>query len=82
MTVEFVDPETHEPLRPATSDEVEALRQALAAGTARGPELARTARIDGAYLRSDGRHAYLVLDGVPDFLPSDRVVLDAPLRAR
>jgi uncharacterized protein YbaR (Trm112 family) len=76
----LVDPETRRPVRAATPVEVTALRAALTDGRARrrdgepAPD-----RFDGAFLTEDRRAAFLVVDGIPNFLVHERVELDEPL---
>lgn len=75
----LVDPETREPLRRASQDDLEKLAWMLREGRARrrAGELPR--RVDGAYLSHGGRWVYPDVDGLPSFLLDERVELDEPL---
>ena len=75
MSDEFrrVDPETHEPLRLATEDELAALRDAIAKGEARRPDGEAIGPFEGAYITEDGTKAYPIVDGVPVFLVDERI---------
>lgn len=73
----LADPETREPLRRATPEELAQLAAALREGRARrhdGGALPRA--IDGAYVSRDGRWVYPDADGVPSLLIDERVELD------
>jgi len=75
-----VDPETHEPLRLATEAELSLLREALAAGRARRADgLAAPEAFEGAHLNESRARAYLIFEGVPNFIVSERIELDGPL---
>lgn len=70
----LADPETHAPLSRATDDDLARLRDAIAGGRARrrdGSPLPE--RIEGAYLAQGGHVAYLVEDGIPNFVIDERV---------
>lgn len=72
----LADPETHAPVTRASEAELARLRAAIADGTARrrdGSPL--PASIDGAYLAPGGRVAYLVEDGIPNFVIDERLEL-------
>lgn len=76
----LADPETHEGFTLAASNELAALKQAVAEGRARrrnGAPL--SGEIDGALLSQGRRVAYLVEGGIPNLLIDERVELDAPL---
>ncbi|MAT27091.1 MAG: hypothetical protein CMN29_19430 [Sandaracinus sp.] len=74
--IPFVDPETHEPVVKADEPTLAKLREAVAAGQARRPDGEPVpAEFDGAYLTEDGRRAYLVLEGIPNFLVEERLEL-------
>jgi hypothetical protein len=74
------DPETREPMRRATQDELEAIAWAMREGRARrhdGGEL--PASIPGAYVSGGGRWVYADADGFPSLLVDERIELDEPL---
>ncbi len=73
----LADPETHEPLVRATPLDLEELQAAIDTGRARRKNGALIARVEGAFLSRDGRVAYLVEDGVPNFVIDERIELDA-----
>lgn len=75
----LADPETHGALVRATAPELDALRAAIAEGRARRRDGAPVPAFEGAYLRADRRVAYLVEEGVPDFVIEERVELERPL---
>jgi uncharacterized protein YbaR (Trm112 family) len=75
----LADPETRGPLTRASDDELQALRAALAAGTARRRDGAPAGAFESAFLRADRRVAYLVEAGIPNFVVDEGVELDAPL---
>jgi len=75
----LADPETHEPLSRASEAELRALRAALAGGKARRQDGAPVGAFEGAFLPPSRRVAYLVQDGVPNFVIAERVELDATL---
>ncbi len=68
-----VDPETHEPLRLATPDELAALREAIARGEARRRDGEAVPAFEGAYVTDDGSRAYPIVEGVPVFLVDERI---------
>ncbi len=80
LTDLLADPETHEPVRRATQDELEAIAWALREKRARvrggGP---LPGRIEGAYLSHAGRWVYPDVDGMPSLLVEERLELDEPL---
>lgn len=76
----LADPETHEPVKLATDEQLATLRERVTKGAARrrdGGELPES--FEAALLSQGNRVAYLVADGVPNFLVDDRVELDEPL---
>ncbi|HEY8427739.1 MAG TPA: hypothetical protein VIL20_05165 [Sandaracinaceae bacterium] len=76
----LADPETHEPVRRATPEELEAVARALREKRARvhgGGE--PPARIEGAYVGGGGRFLYPDVDGMPSLLVEERIELDEPL---
>jgi hypothetical protein len=76
----LVDPQTHEPVTRATEAQLEAIREAIRAGTARrhgGGALPE--RLEGAYLSHGGRWVYPDAEGFPSLLIEDRLELDAPV---
>lgn len=75
----LADPETHAPLTPASEAELAALRAAVAAGRARRRDGRAIPAFDAAFLGADRRAAYLVEDGIPNFVIDERVELDQPL---
>ena len=74
----FVDPETHAPLALADAATLDKLRAALTSGTARHVGSLPEA-FDGAYLTADRRRAYLVIDGIPTLVVSERVEIEGGL---
>ena len=73
----LADPETHEPLRRASEDELTSIATAIRERRARrhdGGPLPST--IDGAYVSQDGRWFYPDADGLPSLLIDERVELD------
>lgn len=80
LVADLVDPESHDPLREATEAELAALRTAIERRAARrrdGQPVPTS--FDGAFVGDGGRVAYLVVDGVPDFLVDERLEIDPPL---
>jgi uncharacterized protein YbaR (Trm112 family) len=76
----LVDPETHEPVRVATEDELEDLREALRSGRARQHDGNRhPTHFEAAFLSYGGDRAFLVVDGIPNFLVEERIDIDPPL---
>lgn len=76
----LADPETHEPLTVATEAQLEALRQAIASGSAaRADGQPVPTPFDAALLSQGGKVAYLVRDGIANFLVDERVELGSPL---
>lgn len=74
----LADPETHEPLRIASDDELASLRAALREGRARrrsGEPL--PGELLGALLSQGGRVAYPIEDGIPNLLIDERLELSA-----
>ena len=70
-------PETHEPVTLASEAQLQQLREAIAAGTARrrdGSEIEPD--FEGALLSHGGKVAYLVRDGIPNLLIDERLELD------
>ncbi len=76
----LADPETHEPVSLATDAQLEALRERVDAGRARTKSgEAPPKDFEAALLAQGGRVAYLVHEGVPNFIVDDRIELDEPL---
>lgn len=76
----LADPETHEAFSLASSDELSALKQAVAEGRARRRNgAALSAELDGALLSQGRRVAYLIEAGIPNLLIDERVELSSPL---
>src|SRR5262245_10164820 len=75
----YVDPESHGALARASDAQLAKLRAAVTAGKARRRDGSAIAAFDGAFLTESRRVAYLVEDGVPNFVIEERVELDAPL---
>lgn len=75
----FVDPETHERVVRADAADLVALRDAIRTGRARRRDAAPIGAFDGAFLSQGRRVAYLVEDGVPNFLLDERVEIDGGL---
>ena len=76
----LADPETHDPVSLATDEQLATLRARIAEGTARrrdGGDIPDD--FEAALLSQNDRVAYLVTDGVPNFLIDDRIELDSPL---
>jgi uncharacterized protein YbaR (Trm112 family) len=65
----LVCPETRQPLREATADELRTVRDRFGAASPEG------GTIDGALLTADGRRAYVIVDAIPDLLPEHAVSL-------
>jgi uncharacterized protein YbaR (Trm112 family) len=69
-------PETHQPLRRATSDELAQIAAAIRERRARRHDGgALPASIDGAYVSGDGRWVYPD-DGLPKLLIDERIELE------
>lgn len=79
----LADPETHEPVTLADDGQLQALRDALSAGKARRrdgqPNEGGVEAIDGALLSQGGKVAYIIREGIPNFLVDERIELDAAL---
>lgn len=74
----LVDPEGHGPLLEASEADLARLRAAIAAGRARRRDRSPLpASIEGAYLAQGGRVAYLIEDGIPNFVIDERLEIDA-----
>lgn len=74
----LADPETHEPLRRASDDELTSIATALRERRARrldGGPLPST--VEGAYVSQDGRRVYPDADGLPSLLIDERLELEA-----
>jgi len=77
----LADPETHEPVRLANETQLTALRAAIASGAARRQDGAAPPQtFDAAFLSRGGKRAYLVVDGIPNFLLDESVELSESLR--
>lgn len=70
----LADPETHQPVTLANEGELERLQEAIRAGRARRKDGgAIPEHFDGAFLSQGGKVAYLVVDGIPNFLIEERL---------
>ena len=70
-------PETHQPLRPADSSLIDSLNRQIAAGQLRnrvGTILAE--KLEGGFVRTDGKLLYPVRHGLPILLADEAVPLD------
>lgn len=73
----LADPQTREPLRRASAEELAELASRLRDGSARRPGgTALPNAVDGAYVSRDGRWFYPDADGVPSLLIDERIELD------
>ncbi len=77
--IQFVDPETHAPLHLAGEAELQALRDFLKSG--RATSAVDVPAFEGAYLTPDGSRAFLVTDGLANFLLDERIDIAPPLGA-
>lgn len=78
----LADPETHAPLSRATDADLAKLRAAIAEGRARRRDGSAIGTFDAAFLRPSRDVAYLVEDGVPNFVIEERIELrGAPLES-
>lgn len=78
----LVDPDDRQEVRPATDGELSAIRAAIERGAARRRDGSTPPdAFDGAFVRRDGRGAYLVTRGVASFLVEERLDLDTPVGA-
>jgi uncharacterized protein YbaR (Trm112 family) len=75
----LADPETHAPLALATDAELEALKRAVEAGTARRRDGAAPHAFEAALLRQDKRVAYPIQGGIPSLLVEERLELTEAL---
>ena len=78
----FVCPETREAVSLASASQLDALRSAIEGGKVRradGGSVPTT--FDGAYLTSRGHRAYVVIDGIPNFIIEERLEISPPLSA-
>ncbi|AKF07344.1 hypothetical protein [Sandaracinus amylolyticus] len=75
----LADPETHGPLSRAGDDDLAKLRTAIAERRARRRDGHAVPSFEGAFLTTDRKAAYLVEDGVPNFVIDERVELDSAL---
>lgn len=71
--MDYVDPEDRSPLHLADPSELRALQQDIEAAKAKRADGADVPAFDSAYLTEDGSRAYLVIDGIPNFLVTERV---------
>jgi uncharacterized protein YbaR (Trm112 family) len=76
----LVDPEDHGPLERATEAALEELRAAIAEGRARRRNGAPIGAFEGAFLARGRSVAYLIEDGVPNFVIDERVEIAGGLR--
>ena len=79
-TIQFVDPETHEKVTRATDIQLESLRKAIQSGHAKRVDGADIPNFEGAFLTPKGDRAYLIIDGIPNFLLHERIELRSPLK--
>jgi hypothetical protein len=79
LEVPLVDPETHGTLAKAGPSEIAKLRDAIAKGRAKRRGGREIGEFDGAYLAESRRVAYLVEDGIPNFVIDERVEIDAAI---
>lgn len=77
----LVDPEHRGPLELAGAAELEALRRAIAAGRARRRNGAPIGDFEGAFFAQERRVAYLIEDGVPNFVIEERIEIEGGLGA-
>ncbi|UJR80067.1 hypothetical protein [Sandaracinus amylolyticus] len=75
----LADPETRKPLSRASEADLAKLRGAIDAGRARRRDGHAIPAFEGAFLTTDRKVAYLVENGVPNFVIDERVELDAPV---
>jgi uncharacterized protein YbaR (Trm112 family) len=69
-------PDTRQPLRWATADQVAALNAQIAAGTRRNAGgVLVTEPVEGALIREDSQVLYPVRDGIPALLPEEGMPL-------
>ena len=72
----LVCPETKQPLVLASDDQVEQIRSAVkdkSLSNRGGRTIVQD--IDGALVRKDGRVAYLVIEGIPDLIVDEGILL-------
>ena len=70
----LADPETHQPVSLASDSELASLRDAIKVGRVRRKDGgAIPAQFEGAFLSQGGKVAYLVVDGIPNFLIEERL---------
>ncbi|MEM9070832.1 MAG: hypothetical protein AAGE52_20150 [Myxococcota bacterium] len=73
--ISWVDPETHAPVARADEEALATLRKAIAEGRAKRADGGEIPAFEGAYLTSDGTRAYLIVEGIPNFLLEERIEL-------
>ena len=71
--MDYVDPEDRSPLHLADPAELAALKKDVADAKAKRADGAAIPEFEGAYLTPDGSRAYLIIDGIPNFLVPERV---------
>ena len=76
----LADPETHEPVTLADESQLARLHDAVAKGSARRQDGAKApATFDAAFLSRGGKRAWLVVDGIPNFLVDESLELSEPI---
>ena len=63
----FICPQTRQPLREATSEELAALRK-----------MPERAKLEAAWIRADSAMAYPVQNGIPQLIPSAAIAIPHP----
>ncbi len=76
----LADPETHEPLTPASESDLRALATAAREGRAtRKSGQPLSSELEGALLSQGRRVAYVIENGIPNLLIEERLELSQPL---
>ena len=75
----LADPETHAPLTRASDAELAKLRTAIAEKRARRRDGNEVPSFEAAFLTADRKVAYLVEDGIPNFVIDERLELEHSL---
>lgn len=71
--MDYVDPEDRSPLHLADPSELAALEKDVADSKAKRADGAPVPEFQGAFLTEDGSRAYLIIDGVPNFIVTERL---------
>ena len=71
--MDYVDPEDRSPLHLADPGELAALKKDIADAKAKRADGAEVPAFESAFLTADGSRAYLVIEGLPNFLVRERV---------